>query len=58
MTRVKVILAVVGVAIFAMGIRLDDARWRYAGIALVALAWLMRFAKRPSATSTRDAPNE
>jgi small neutral amino acid transporter SnatA (MarC family) len=58
MTRVKVIVAVLGLVLFALGIRMDDPRWRYAGIALVAIAWLMRFVHRAPAASSRDMPNE
>ncbi|HSA55137.1 MAG TPA: hypothetical protein VLE53_05500 [Gemmatimonadaceae bacterium] len=45
LTRVKLALALVGVIVFAAGIRLDDGRLRYVGIGFVAAAWLLRFVK-------------
>jgi hypothetical protein len=44
-TKVKMVFVGLGLAAFAVGIRLDDARWRYAGIACIAIAWVMRFVK-------------
>ena len=46
----KVVLATVGLLIFATGMRLDSEPVRWAGIALVLVAWLLRFAgPRPGA---------
>lgn len=42
-TRVKLGLVLIGLVLFGIGVTLDDARWRYAGIACVAIAWVMRF---------------
>lgn len=49
-TRLKLLLAVAGLATFFVGMRLGDPRVRWAGIGLVAAAWLLRFAGggRPS----------
>ncbi len=44
-TRVKLALAVSGMVVFGIGIRLDNPAVRYTGIGLVAGAWLLRFAK-------------
>jgi hypothetical protein len=49
-TRVKLGLVVIGLGLFAVGVRLDDARWRYAGIGVVAVAWMLRFFRQPSKT--------
>lgn len=49
-TKVKMVCVGIGLALFAVGIRLDDARFRYAGIACVAVAWVLRFAKSRSPT--------
>jgi hypothetical protein len=50
-TKVKLALVGLGLAGFAVGVRLDDARWRYAGIACIAIAWVMRFV-RPRTPNT------
>jgi len=49
-TKVKMVFVGVGLALFAVGIRLDDARFRYAGIACVAIAWVLRFARTRAPT--------
>lgn len=43
----KVVLALVGLAVFFAGTRTGFGWLRWAGIALVAIAWLLRF-YRPS----------
>ena len=54
-TKVKIVLVGLGLALFIVGVRLDDARYRYAAIACIAIAWLMRFVKprQPSDQSSR-----
>jgi hypothetical protein len=49
------VFVALGLALFTVGVRLDDARWRYAGIACIAIAWVMRFVKlrQPSDDSPR-----
>ncbi len=42
----KSALAVVGIAAFGVGIWIDSAAVRWAGIGFVAIAWFLRFAKR------------
>ncbi|NUQ11558.1 MAG: hypothetical protein HUU26_04395 [Gemmatimonadaceae bacterium] len=49
-TNAKLALAILGIALFGLGARFDAAAARWAGIALVAAAWLLRFAgDRPGA---------
>lgn len=43
---VKLVLTLAGIVCFAAGIRLDVVPLRWAGIGLVAAAWVLRFAKR------------
>ena len=54
-TKVKLALVGLGLAAFVVGVRLDDARWRYAAIACIAIAWVMRFVRprQPSDESPR-----
>lgn len=42
-TLAKLLLTIVGVALFATGMRMDEPGYRWAGIVLVALAFLARF---------------
>jgi hypothetical protein len=42
-TRVKLGFVVIGLALFIVGVWQDDARWRYAAIGCIALAWVLRF---------------
>lgn len=53
-TKVKLAFVVLGLALFAVGVRLDDARWRYAAIGCIAVAWVTRFFRARSAST----PNE
>lgn len=41
----KLVLALAGIACFGVGIRLDHVPLRWAGIGLVAVAWVLRFAR-------------
>ena len=41
----KVVLALTGVLVFGLGLRLQMNTLRWVGIAIVALAWMMRFVK-------------
>ena len=45
-TVAKVACALVGVAVFAVGVRNDDDMVRWVGIALVIVAFLLRFVKK------------
>lgn len=46
-TTIKIALALSGIALFGVGVRFNANPYRWAGIALVAVAWLMRFWKAP-----------
>lgn len=47
--RLKLVLVVVGMLVFAYGMRADLHVIRWIGIAFVALAWALRFWRRPVA---------
>jgi hypothetical protein len=47
-TTTKLTLALVGMVLFGAGIRFDAPSYRWAGLALVAVAWFMRFWKGPA----------
>ncbi len=46
-TRVKLGFVAIGLALFVVGVWQDDARWRYAAIACIAVAWALRFFRQP-----------
>lgn len=46
LTRIKLALALIGVVVFAAGVRFDDVRLRYIGIGFVAVAWVLRFVRK------------
>lgn len=46
LTVAKLVLAGVGLVIFAYGMRADDAAIRWLGIFVVLTAWLLRFVNR------------
>ena len=43
LTRAKVVVAGAGVAIWGFGIRMGDERLKWAGVALLGAAFLLRF---------------
>lgn len=47
-TTIKLVLAVCGVVAFGAGIRLEMNALRWAGLGLVAVAWVLRFWKEPT----------
>ena len=47
-TIIKIALALFGMILFGVGIRFNADPYRWAGIALVAVAWLLRFWKAPA----------
>ena len=49
LTIAKLAFALVGIAVFAYGARVDDRIVRWVGIAFVVVAFLLRFAKRTDA---------
>lgn len=44
-TRIKLGLAIAGLALFAAGVRLDNLTLRWIAIGIVAIAFLLRFVK-------------
>jgi hypothetical protein len=44
-TTIKLTLALAGIALFGAGIRMGNNALRWAGLACVAVAWLLRFSK-------------
>lgn len=54
-TRIKIALALIGVVLFAAGIRADASQLRFIGIGFVAAAWVLRFV-RPGARRDASAP--
>jgi hypothetical protein len=44
-TVAKLALALSGLTIFGIGLRVDHALLRWTGIGLVAVAWVLRFVK-------------
>jgi len=47
LTKIKLGLTIVGLIVFAAGVRMDHTVLRWVGIGLVAAAFLTRFARRP-----------
>jgi len=56
-TRVKLGFVAIGLALFIVGVWQDDARWRYAAIGCIAIAWALRFFRQTTPKVDR-APNE
>lgn len=55
LTRVKLTLALIGIVVFASGVRFEDSRLRFVGIGFVAVAWVLRFVRsKPPAPSDAD----
>ena len=54
-TIAKIALALVGVAVFLAGVRLESEPLRWTGIALAAVAWLLRFVEKGQ-RRRRDVP--
>jgi len=53
-TKLKLGVAIIGIAIFFAGVRFDDARLRNVAIGFVAVAWVMRFVK-PKGNGVKDS---
>lgn len=51
-TRLKLLLAVAGLGLFFWGVKSESSLIRWAGIGVVAVAWLLRFAKTPTNRNT------
>ena len=59
-TRIKLALAIMGIVIFAAGIRMDNSQVRVIAIAFLAAAFALRFVKprppQPPDTSGSPSP--
>ena len=53
-TLAKVACALVGVAIFAFGVRTENPVFRWVGIAFVVIAFLLRFVKKRTPERTPE----
>lgn len=56
--QAKIVLALVGLLVFFTGAKLGFGWLRWAGIALVAAAWLLRFYKGRAAAPSPSTPSE
>ena len=56
LVSVKIALVAAGLITFGLGVRVDNIWIRWAGIGVVAIAWVLRFAKRPRQAGEGDAP--
>lgn len=54
LTKAKLALTIMGLILFAAGVRLDDSRLRTIAIAFVAVAWALRFVRARRAPSVGD----
>jgi hypothetical protein len=43
LTRAKIALALIGLVLFGIGVRLESTELRWTGLGFVVVAWLMRF---------------
>ena len=43
LTRGKIAMALIGLVLFGVGVRLERAELRWTGLAFVVVAWLLRF---------------
>ena len=46
LNRTKIALALIGLVLFGAGVRLERTDLRWIGFGFVAVAWLLRFARR------------
>src|SRR5688500_11148605 len=51
LTRVKIALALTGLVLFGVGVRLERQELRWVGLGLVVVAWLLGFARASTSTS-------
>jgi hypothetical protein len=56
-TKIKLAFSIMGLILFAAGVRYDDARLRSVAIAFVAAAWVLRFV-RPRSRPTDGGPSD
>ena len=48
LTTIKISLALAGILLFLLSIKIELPALRWAGIACVAVAWMLRFRKPPA----------
>jgi glucose dehydrogenase len=56
LTRAKIALALIGLFLFGAGVRLERTELRWAGLAFVVVAWLLRFAGPRASRHSEKAP--
>lgn len=49
--RLRIVLVVVGMLIFAWGVKLDESAVRWVGVGFVFVAWMLRFWRTRQADS-------
>ena len=57
-TQFKLGFAIIGLVVFAWGVRVDQPRLRVIGIAFVAIAWVLRFVKTPAEERQRHGASD
>ena len=58
LTRAKVTLALMGLVLFGAGVRLERPEVRWTGFGFVAVAWLLRFARRRDKVESSERSRE
>lgn len=56
LTQAKIALALIGLIVFGMGVRLERSEMRWIGIAFVVVAWVLRFVRPRNPTQSIDNP--
>ena len=56
LTRVKLLVAGAGLSVWGIGVRYGDDRFRWAGVALLAIAFLLRLLRRRPADDPAAGP--
>ncbi|HEX6314966.1 MAG TPA: hypothetical protein VFZ73_08910 [Gemmatimonadaceae bacterium] len=56
LTQAKVALALIGLVLFGVGVRLEHQELRWAGLGFVVVAWLLRFAGPRTSRRRSDQP--
>ena len=56
LTRAKIGLALIGLVLFGVGVRLERTEMRWTGLGFVVVAWLLRFAapRKPEDSSSES----
>lgn len=56
LTRIKLATAAAGVVVWAVGVRIGEERLKWAGIAILAFAFLLRLLNDKPGADSDDAP--